>query len=119
MDSLAAPPPVAVGEPRWRLRAAAVLRAFFKAADLAEHAQGAIDGISDDDLQSFVQLDCEPVNSARGTGWQLLPAVRYETVRHLGGDIVGCSKRHEVSQPTMPISGARWRNCICAERRRP
>ena len=47
------------------------------------------DDITDDDLQSFIQLDCEALNSARGAGWQLLPAVRRETVRHLGTDVNG------------------------------
>ena len=86
-DSLATPPPVMVSEPRWRLRASAVLRSFFKAGELAVHTLGVRGNVTDDDLQLFIQLDCEAVNSVRGTGWQLFPAIRHETVKHLGGDI--------------------------------
>ena len=63
-----------------------MLRGFFKAGDLAAQTRDAGGIITDDDLQSFIQRDCEAVNSARGARWQLLPAVRRETVQHLGAD---------------------------------
>jgi hypothetical protein len=77
------PAPDPVSEPRQRLRAAAVIRGFFTAGDLAAQTG---DEITDGDLQVFIQRDCEAVNSVRGRGWQLVPAVRRETVRHLGAN---------------------------------
>jgi len=81
-----APPPDLVGEPRWRLRAAAVIRGFFTAGALATQARAAGGEITDGDLQAFVQRDCEAVNSARGRGWQLSSAVRRDTIRYLDAD---------------------------------
>ena len=81
-----APSPDPVGEPRWQLRTAAVLRGLFNAGELADQARAAGGGVTDDDLKLFVQRDCEAVSSARGRGWQLSPDVRAGTVRHLGAD---------------------------------
>lgn len=85
-DSWAPSPPDPVGEPRWRLRTAAVLRGFFNAGELADQARAAGGEITGDDLKLFIQHDCEALSSARGRGWQLSAAARAGTVRHLGAD---------------------------------
>ena len=81
-DSWAPSPPDPVGEPRWRLRTAAVLRGFFNAGELADQARAAGGEITGDDRSCSSSMTARPSAAPAGGAGSSRPPPGPEPVRH-------------------------------------